>query len=143
MYALRAAVAVGLLAHGVYQFENDPTWWLCCPFYVSAALLSLLPFPNLFIWRLLSAFAVMGGGSFMLFLAYTFHSLDGATGLSLIEGDRLLPISVGVALITATRLAHGRHSSPLEFIKGFILTGLFFASFGCMIFSAKFFNLHQ
>ncbi|CAJ0584388.1 unnamed protein product, partial [Mesorhabditis spiculigera] len=141
MYALKAAGCVALLGHAVYQFEHNPSWWLYCPSYVSAALLSLLPFPNSYIWKLLSSISVIGGGLFMLFLAYTFHKLDGTIGLVLDEGKALLPVSMGVFLIASTRLTYGHLSSPVEYLRGFILTAVLFASVLCAGFSIKYLTL--
>ncbi|ETN86117.1 hypothetical protein NECAME_06090 [Necator americanus] len=137
--AIVPVFSVALLAHAVYQYQHDINWWMYVPAYGLAGTLCIFPSPSLSLWRGLSSVAVIGGGLLMLFLTWTFHGLEGSPGLELSEAKNLLPIAIGVAITTGTRLSLDTNQRILHYIRSLILVTLFILSSFISVYSIKYY----
>ncbi|RCN40891.1 hypothetical protein ANCCAN_13156 [Ancylostoma caninum] len=137
--ALASFFSVALLAHAVYQYQHDINWWMYVPAYGLAGAVCIFPLPSLSLWRSLSSLAAVGGGLLMLFLAWTFHGIEDTPGLDLKEARNLLPIALGVALTTGTRLSLDVNHRILHYIRSFILVTIFTLSIITTIYSVKYY----
>nr|CDJ81431.1 Protein Y71F9B.1 [Haemonchus contortus] len=136
---LVSVLAMALSAHAIYQYLNDPLWWMYVPAYGMASIVCILPLPTFTLWRFLSSIAVIGGFLLMLFLAWTFHGLENADGLELHEAKNLLPVAIGVALTGSTRLILDKKSSIFKYPKLLILTTILISSIIVAVYSTKYY----
>ncbi|KAK6041485.1 hypothetical protein COOONC_21011 [Cooperia oncophora] len=136
---LTTVMAMGLSAHAIYHYRNDPSWWMYVPAYGLASTVCILPLPSLTIWRILSSLAVVGGSLLMMFLAWTFHSLENAAGLELNEAKNLLPVAIGVALTGSTRLMLDTRTNLLKYPRFIILSTILISSVITGVYSIKYY----
>ncbi|KAK5983144.1 hypothetical protein GCK32_001349 [Trichostrongylus colubriformis] len=132
-------LAMALSAHAIYCYQTDPSWWMYVPAYGIASIVCIWPLPSLTIWRILSSIAVIGGGTLMLFLMWTFRSLESAAGLELPEAKNLLPVAIGVALTGSTRLMSDTRGGLFRYPRYFILSTILISSILTAAYSVKYY----
>ncbi|CAJ0593544.1 unnamed protein product [Cylicocyclus nassatus] len=137
--ALTSVFSIGLLAHAAYQYQHDINWWMYAPAYGLAGAVCIFPLPSRSLWRSLSSVAIVGGGLLMLFLAWTFHGLEGSPGLELKEAKNLLPIALGVAITTGTRLSLDANRKIVHYFRSLVLLTFFVLSILTTVYSIKFY----
>ncbi|CAI5437895.1 unnamed protein product [Caenorhabditis angaria] len=135
---IESVTGVGLLAHAIYQFQFNPSWYVYSPIYGLAAILAFIQLPQNSVWRLLSAVSVISGGALSAFLLWTFLTIDSTPSLDLEEAKNLLPVALGAFLSTFIRISSDETTRPVHYVRNFILTSVLLISAVSLLFSIKY-----
>ncbi|KAE9421258.1 hypothetical protein Angca_001114, partial [Angiostrongylus cantonensis] len=68
-------------------------WWTYVPAIGIAGITCIQPLPSVRLWRIVLSIIIVGGTLLMLFLYWTFHSLEGSAGYDLKEAGNLPLVS--------------------------------------------------
>ncbi|KAJ1350616.1 hypothetical protein KIN20_006445 [Parelaphostrongylus tenuis] len=139
--ALIAAVlpSLALITYAAYQYQHDNYWWTYVPAIGIAGITCIHPLPSVRLWRIISSVVIVGGTLLMLFLCWTFHSLEETAGYDLKEAGNLPFVAIGVALTASTRLLLGPNTNFVHYLRSFILILCLMLGFFITAYSIKYY----
>ncbi|MFH4974881.1 hypothetical protein AB6A40_001590 [Gnathostoma spinigerum] len=115
---LSISTSLILLAKASFQYRTDADWWLYVPIYLLSAVLNLIPCNRKPWWRLFTSVIIVVGCAQIAFLVWSFrrvaHSL---LQEEFKEARNILPLAVGVFVLTTGRLINHQHTSFLSYFR--------------------------